>query len=177
MSEPQTEPLELAELPWTALTAIEKRDLVKHYADKHMSAGQIARTLNVSRNAVVGVVHRNRQHITLSGGTGWGLAPRRKRPRPAPRHTNEPKIARLGPPPSTTRTSANALEKVMRGPAWTPLPGSTPTNLMGRDKHGCAWPVHDPAHPGATLFCNCAVDPASKLPYCPAHLARYGRLK
>lgn len=152
---------------WVSLSKDEKADLVRPLAAEHKSAGQIASILGISRNAVVGVVHRNRTTIKLHGNPSSGataLRARRKGMRPS---TVGTKQARLGPPKSATRESWAAIERIERDKVWVPLPGTTPADLMSRK--GCNWPV---TVDGKTLFCNCQIAD-DKLPYCADHLRRY----
>lgn len=156
------------ETEWTKLTKEQKADVVRPLAAERKSAGQIAQILGISRNAIVGVVHRNRKTITLHGNPKAGAAALRARKR-----DNMRKKARLGPPKSATEATWATIERIEQNKVWQPLPGTTPADLLTRAKKGCAWPV---TVDGKTLFCNCPVS-HDKLPYCEAHLRRYGKVE
>lgn len=143
---------------WEALTPIQKRDVVKRHADGHKSAGQIAEILGITRNRVIGVVHRHKGAIRLTGAaTGAARAKKRKRATMTP----DRKVKF----PRTPKAIADAL---VNGEAWRPLPGSAPATLEHRS--GCVWPV---TVGGRTLFCNCSVPDDRKLKYCDVHMGKY----
>ncbi|MFN4023401.1 MAG: GcrA family cell cycle regulator [Hyphomonas sp.] len=144
--------------------------LKKLWAEGH-SASQIAKQLGgVTRNAVIGKVHR----LGLSGRA----TPSRpvKRPprlaRPKPRFVTEP-VAAAAPaasPPLPGVTAAPAPPE--RGHALTALPplpmadGAPATILTLRDSM-CKWPIGDPADP-KFAFCGRKADCG---PYCAEHAA------
>jgi len=143
--------------------------LTRLWAQGDLSAADIARRLGVSRNAVLGKVHR------------LGLSNRRpprvvRKPRPpAPRRPN----GTCSPSPRRSRPQP-PLRRSFRGEA-PPSPSPAPRDeLPGLVAHleelpprTCHWPVGDPADPGFS-FCGRAADPG---PYCLVHDRVAHRLK
>ncbi len=138
--------------------------LKKLWAEGH-SASQIARQLGgVTRNAVIGKVHR----LGLSGRA----TPSRpvKRPprlaRPKPQFVAQPATAAApGQRPAATGVPTVAEKAAMA--ALPPLPlkdGEAATILTIRDSM-CKWPIGDPADP-AFAFCGRKADCG---PYCQDH--------
>lgn len=138
--------------------------LKKLWAEGH-SASQIARQLGgVTRNAVIGKVHR----LGLSGRA----TPSRpvKRPprlaRPKPQFVSQP-VAASG---SGQRPAATAVPTAVEKAAMAALPplplkdGEAATILTIRDSM-CKWPIGDPADP-AFAFCGRKADCG---PYCQDH--------
>jgi hypothetical protein len=153
------------------MTAAEKRQAVRDLADGKRSAGEIAAILGISRNAVIGVVHRarGRDAIQLSDRVAAGRAARRasqRRKRIGQRRRSIPnRHVKIFTP------DAAVVDELEAAPAWRPLEGSTPVGLL--DRTGCKWPV---TVSGQTLFCNCELH-ADEKNYCPAHRAAYTRKK
>ena len=142
---------------WSTMTFRQKVTLVRALMDGRRSMTQAARMIGqgVTRSEVAGVIYRARQQ---------GFAPIDTQPPQAPPR----------PRPQKARPKA-VYQPLWHGtPVWSPLPGTTPVTLNDRGKHGCAWPV---TVDGKTLFCNCPVNPDSKLPYCGDHLAMYRERK
>ena len=148
--------------------------LKKLWAEGH-SASQIAKQLGgVTRNAVIGKVHR----LGLSGRA----TPSRpvKRPprlaRPKPRFIPEATVTAApaaSPPaktlPGLTEQPATAVARVPSTAPLPPLPmadGAPATILTLRDSM-CKWPIGDPADP-KFAFCGRKADCG---PYCAEHAA------
>lgn len=115
-----------------------------------LSAREVARRLGVSRNAVIGKIHR----LGLSGGRRRAGAARPAgavRPRGPRRARSAPALRRAGPAPAE---------------ADPDLPGQA--DLLSLSPGDCRWPVGDPRAAGFA-FCG---RPAAQGPYCPAHAAR-----
>ncbi len=113
------------------------------------SATTVARALGVTRNAVVGKVHR----LGLSGD-GRHAAAQVRPPKAAPPRATRPRGPRpVVPPP---RPAAVAVVE--------PLVGLAPC-LELLEAHVCHWPIGDPHAEGFT-FCG---RPASPGPYCEPH--------
>lgn len=140
------------------------------------SAAQIAAALKLSRNAVIGKVHRLRlpERATTLRATGPVRPPRPKAPPRSPSQKREkvvrPRVSHI----TGQRAQRPAVPdyRPPRSDAWTPLPGITPVTL--EHMTGCKWPVSDPFWPRGSvdLFCNCEQQPGSS--YCPAHTKRAG---
>lgn len=142
--------------------------LKKLWAEGH-SASQIAKQLGgVTRNAVIGKVHR----LGLSGRA----TPSRpvKRPprlaRPKPRFLADGTVAAAAAAPATPAPSlpvpALAIE---RATAIKPLPpllvDGTPATILTLRDTMCKWPIGDPADP-KFAFCGRKADCG---PYCAEH--------
>lgn len=141
--------------------------LKKLWAEGH-SASQIAKQLGgVTRNAVIGKVHR----LGLSGRA----TPSRpvKRPprlaRPKPRFLADGTVAAAPViAPQAAPAPALAIERV---PAIKPLPpllvDGTPATILTLRDTMCKWPIGDPADP-KFAFCGRKADCG---PYCTEHAA------
>jgi GcrA cell cycle regulator len=110
-----------------------------------LSAAAIARTLGVTRNAVLGKVHR----LGLSRGDSRRAAIRTS-PQPAPTRKRR----------TVTRPAGDR-----RGPV-APNDLALVADLAALPRDGCHWPVGDPAQPG---FGFCGRPMAGAGPYCDAH--------
>ena len=147
------------------------------------SASQIAKELGgVTRNAVIGKVHRLGLSNRNGGGGAPAEAPAKAEPKPAP----ETKAAKAAPAPEPAAAPTPAVRKIV--PAGQPLPPQPSANeispealatvrevekkakklsLMDLTERTCKWPVGDPATDDF-WFCGLAVQ-AGK-PYCEAHV-------
>lgn len=117
-----------------------------------LSAADIARRLGVTRNAVLGKIHR----LGLSEPRSPGGAPRQARPSWTSR-PQSPK--RRAPPPARARPPAR--------PAAVDVGPGLVERLEDLPPHACRWPLGEPKSPGFR-FCG---RPAGERPYCPAHWA------
>jgi GcrA cell cycle regulator len=147
--------------------------LTKLWADG-LSASQIAAELGgVTRNAVIGKVHRlNLPGRAKSGGSGGG---RSKRVASAPRSGGYG--ARTGAPRSGPRTSgatalkqdaiADAIAEIDTRPIEdVVVPISRRLPLTELTEKTCKWPVGDPLQED---FYFCGVDCDDAAPYCTFH--------
>ena len=149
------------------------------------SASTIAKELGgVTRNAVIGKVHRLGLSNRVVGGTAEQAAPAAAaappavEPRPDPRpipatHSAEPiatpirgRIIPAGQPlppqPSANEISPEALASVREVEK-----GSARLTLMELTERTCKWPIGDPATEDF-WFCGLGVQPGK--PYCEAHV-------
>lgn len=148
--------------------------LTKLWADG-LSASQIAKQLGgVTRNAVIGKVHR------------LGLSGRAKPSSPARKAAAVKTAAARGTKPPTSAAKPKPKAKVVRAPsaprtpravalAPTPPPPPIDAKLMANGEyatimtitdHMCKWPIGDPGQDNFR-FCGRKTDPEE--PYCVAH--------
>jgi len=153
----------------------ERVELLKKLWSDGLSASQIAAELgNVTRNAVIGKVHR----LGLSGrakSAAQPAAPRNAAPRKAP-------------PRSPSHPMANPAAHATRGahalaPAFAPaveieaeaaplpsedvvIPFSERVTIMELREYMCRWPMGDPTSPD---FRFCGARSQTGLPYCSYH--------
>ena len=127
-----------------------------------LSASQIAARLGgVTRNAVIGKVHR-------LGLSGRGAPTRVTRRRPA-----SPRTARAS---TASATTATPRREAAKKPAPVPAPEpeeaellsdpATQANLLELNEQTCKWPI---GYPGDENFHFCGRRSAPGLPYCAAH--------
>lgn len=145
-------------LPWTD----ERVTLLKQRWKEGHSSGQIARELGgVTRNAVVGKIHR----LNLQG-------------RAAPKKEQKEKVVKPSKPTSvkSEKTASTSKPAVLVAEAIVPLKlpepeplvivrGQRVTILHLSDKT-CKWPIGEP---GTDDFCFCGHKPRDKSPYCEFH--------
>ncbi|NTJ41283.1 GcrA cell cycle regulator [Agrobacterium larrymoorei] len=161
----------------------ERVEKLKRLWAEGLSASQIAAQLGgVSRNAVIGKVHRlNLPGRAKAGGTVATSRPAVKRPAPAVAATRTQAFnsnARVAPSrPAQTRTagavalkdefeidSAEVLE--YRPASNMSLPTSLRLTLTELTERTCKWPVGDPLKDDFH-FCGC--EAAESSPYCKFH--------
>lgn len=131
-----------------------------------LSGNQIAVAMNIgiSRNAVIGKVHRMglplrrlKMPKTQARGRRWG-------------GRREASLARE----SLARIrSAPALKSapMPHSEAWKPIPGTSPISLLELTDQTCRWPLGDDR---PFKFCGCL--PAYGSPYCATHKANATRV-
>jgi GcrA cell cycle regulator len=150
----------------TVLTWSDERvEQLKKLWEGGLSASQIAAELgNVTRNAVIGKVHR----LGLSGRakTPAAAAPRQRK---APRPAQQP-MMRVARPMSRGNTAlAHAFEvDVEADPVVhdNVVPMSQRLSLLELSEATCHWPVGDPSSPE---FFFCGGKALTGLPYCAHH--------
>ncbi len=148
----------------TVLTWSDERvEQLKKLWEAGLSASQIAAELgNVTRNAVIGKVHR----LGLSGRakSPAAAAPRPRKPRPA-----QP-MMRVSRPISRGNTAlAQAFEVELEPDPIAydnVVPMSQRLSLLELNEATCHWPVGDPASPD---FFFCGGKALAGLPYCAHH--------
>jgi len=150
-----------------AMTAInwtdDRVEQLKKLWESGLSASQIAAELgNITRNAVIGKVHR----LGLSGRakTPSSAAPRQRKVR-APQH-----MMRISRPMSRGNTAlAQAFEvEVEADPIAfdNVVPMGQRRTLLELTEETCHWPIGDP---GSTEFFFCGGKSLGGLPYCAQH--------
>ncbi|MFY9897079.1 MAG: GcrA family cell cycle regulator [Xanthobacteraceae bacterium] len=119
-----------------------------------MTCSQIAAAIGVSRNAVIGKIHR----LGLSSGRPAGAGARANCP-PRARHPRGPTQRRL----LRLAYAQAPLDEIMSSIA---VISTHPCTLMDIDTHQCRWPIGDPA---STHFLFCGNDAIAGLTYCVGH--------
>jgi GcrA cell cycle regulator len=148
----------------TVLTWSDDRvEQLKKFWEAGLSASQIAAELgNVTRNAVIGKVHR----LGLSGRakSPSSAAPRPRKPRPA-QH-----MMRVSRPASRGNTAlAHAFEVELEPDPITydnVVPMSQRLSLLELNEATCHWPIGDPS---SSEFFFCGGKALTSLPYCAHH--------
>lgn len=170
-------------------------ELLKKMWGEGQSASQIAKELGgVTRNAVIGKVHR--LGLSNRAGSGGATAKAEAKPKPAapkpktaaPKAKVEPKTepAIKPVPPSEGKSTLPARKQII--PAGQPLPPQPSANeispealakvnevekkakkigLMELTERTCKWPVGDPA---TEDFWFCGLPVQQGKPYCEAHV-------
>lgn len=139
----------------------ERCDRLKGLFDQGNSASQIAEIMGLSRNAVIGKLHR--------------LGLRRGYDNKANHRVAKPKAPRK-PAPKAMRPLV--IPAAVRAPVWSPpvqidlprpneaLPESRRVSIMELRNGVCHWPLGDPGAPDFA-YCGADCDPARV--YCEAH--------
>ena len=171
----------------------ERVELLKKMWGEGQSASQIAKELGgVTRNAVIGKVHR--LGLSNRAGSGGAASPAKAdaKPKPAPKAKAEPKVQpktepAIKPVPAPeTKSPLPARKQII--PAGQPLPPQPSANeispealakvneiekkakkisLMELTERTCKWPVGDPA---TDNFWFCGLPVQQGKPYCEAHV-------
>ena len=131
--------------------------LIHRWRDGH-SAAVIAAELGISRNAVIGKVHR----LALPCRTTV-IAQRPPRASRAPRVTNARPSARS----LTARSTTPKPRRLTEPPTLGPAPAMVVTSLTLAPE-SCNWPYGDPKDPG---FHFCGRDKPKGRAYCAHHAA------
>lgn len=146
---------------WKAMTPAERADAVRPLVEGSLSAAEIARHFtDATRNAVIGVCHRN----------GMVLTRRRSAPK-----ENPPKT-KLMPPPSGQRAFVSNVAPPP--PAVIPMPAKAPPAVRPSEPvlftatvaNQCRWPLwghHE--RPKADAMFVCGSPTPDGRPYCPHH--------
>lgn len=156
----------------------ERVERLKRLWAEGLSASQIAAQLGgVSRNAVIGKVHR----LNLPGRAKAGGSTSAARPAKRPAQTNQRPAAFQGRTATTTRTvtraaGANMLKEEVEIDIFEDVEVSRPSNvvvpisrrlaLTELTERTCKWPIGDPMKDDFH-FCGCEISDAS--PYCGYH--------
>jgi len=175
----------------------ERVELLKKMWGEGQSASQIAKELGgVTRNAVIGKVHRLGLSNRATGGSK-AAEPKEKpasaaAPKPAPKPKPQPKTEPARPatpaPAASAETKAAIPARKQIIPAGQPLPPQPSANeispealakvnevekkakkltLMELTERTCKWPVGDPA---TEDFWFCGLPVQQGKPYCEAHV-------
>ncbi|MGA8076046.1 MAG: GcrA family cell cycle regulator [Xanthobacteraceae bacterium] len=135
--------------PWTA----ERIEQLRNFVGAGLSCSQIATEIGVSRNAVIGKIHR------------LGIGPGRPAASPArscpprvrrPRHSPQPRFLRL------FSAEAPSIEAT----AAMPIDTTQHCALIALAQGKCRWPIGDPCQAD---FVFCGSDAVTGFSYCPGH--------
>ena len=148
---------------WTT----ERIDQLRSFVTAGLTCSQIAAEIGVTRNAVIGKIHR----LGLSPGRPRGrqpsaLAQRMRTARATPAHPRAPRspIAQL----LRAMTKLEGMN-VVRFPSATETPAVESMkrcSLLELASHGCRWPLSDP---GKADFGFCGNDLIAGVSYCAGH--------
>ncbi|MFY9210966.1 MAG: GcrA family cell cycle regulator [Aestuariivita sp.] len=169
----------------------ERVELLKKMWGEGQSASQIAKELGgVTRNAVIGKVHRLGLSNRATGGTPKAEAKAKPAPKPEAKARPSPKTEPARPTPVVDPNEPKPATPARRQiiPAGQPLPPQPSANeispealakvneiekkakkltLMELTERTCKWPVGDPA---TEDFWFCGLPVQAGKPYCDAHV-------
>jgi GcrA cell cycle regulator len=136
----------------------ERVELLKKLWADGLSASQIAAELGgITRNAVIGKVHR------------LGLSGRAKSPSsasPRPRKTRSSGMLRVSRPAMRGNTALAYEYEPEPEPELIEIPVEQRKTLLQLNERTCRWPIGDP---GGADFFFCGGETANELPYCSYH--------
>jgi GcrA cell cycle regulator len=138
----------------TATWTPERIEQLKSCVGTGMTCSQMATAIGVSRNAVIGKLHR----LGLSSGRPAGASARVNCP-PRARHPRGPTQRRL----LRLAYARAPLDEVLSGMV---VISTHPCSLIDIDAHQCRWPIGDPA---STNFLFCGNDAIAGFAYCVGH--------
>lgn len=145
---------------WKTMTPAERADAVRPLVDEKLTAAEIARHFtDVTRNAVIGVCHRNGMVLARSGATPKESRPKTKTtPRPSGQRALVSNVA--------PRAAAIPM------PAKVPLAvkPSEPVLFTATVANQCRWPLwgHN-ERPKADAMFVCGAPTPDGRPYCTYH--------
>ncbi|MBR0796094.1 GcrA-like regulator [Bradyrhizobium jicamae] len=129
----------------------ERIELLKSYFESGLSCRDIAVSIGVSRNAVIGKLSR----LNLTRTT------------PGERRARRRKSAGLTAPRATAKQQLRMLQAVYEPEADdAPIVSSNSCSLFELNEQRCRWPI---STPGADDFCFCGNTPLGGMPYCSGH--------
>ncbi|MEJ2374561.1 MAG: GcrA family cell cycle regulator [Pseudolabrys sp.] len=136
----------------------ERVELLKKLWADGLSASQIAAELGgITRNAVIGKVHR------------LGLSGRAKSPAssaPRPRKSRSSGMLRVSRPAMRGNTALAYDYEVEPEPELLDIPEEQRKSLLQLNEHTCRWPIGDPGSPD---FFFCGGETSNEMPYCSYH--------
>ena len=143
---------------WTT----ERVELLRHHVVAGLTCSQIAAEIGVTRNAVIGKVHR-------LGLSGRAKSPSSAAPRPRkPRSSGH--MMRLARPSMRGNTALAPMYEADLEPEPELIENIIPIgqrcSLLELNESKCRWPIGDP---GTAEFFFCGGTPVEGLPYCNYH--------
>jgi GcrA cell cycle regulator len=137
----------------------ERVELLKKLWADGLSASQIAAELGgITRNAVIGKVHR-------LGLSGRAKSPSSAAPRPRKARSSG-QMLRVSRPAIRGNTALAYDYDLEPEPELLEIPVEQRKTLLQLNEHTCRWPVGDP---GGSDFYFCGGETATELPYCGYH--------
>src|SRR5262245_5043590 len=159
-------------VPKRASWDAERIEEMKRRFDAGLSCSQIARELGVTRNAVLGKLHRlrlTRPRDLASAQSEQRRAARLKTPRPpslkALNKTWLPRRVRMS-IAAQHELLAQAFDAAVSPVEAVPIHNGRGCTLLELGSAHCRWPINNP---GAADFCFCGNEPVKGLPYCAGH--------
>lgn len=131
-----------------------------------LSCGQIAGEIGVTRNAVIGKLHR--LGLTRPSDIAAAQVEQRRAARHArakPQRNWRPKRSRLSMAAQHEMLKA-AFPEPQTPAEDIPILNGRGCTLLELGQRQCRWPI---SSPGATDFCFCGNEPVKGLSYCPGH--------
>lgn len=146
--------------PWSS----ERIELMKRWLQAGLSCSQIANEIGVSRNAVIGKLHR------LGLSQPRDVAARQNEQRRATRLAQAPRVAAAR---KRARLDVSSQQALLLAAFPTlpavediPIHNGRGCTLLELGQERCRWPI---STPGAEDFCFCGNEPVKGMPYCAGH--------
>lgn len=146
---------------WTDETVEE----LKKMWDRGMTTGQIAKALNVTKNSIIGKVHR----LCLTARP----SPIKKNPhltKETKEVTKEVQTTKSEPKKAVCEAPQKQTKEIVKNKQSISTPTAHPCNvpLVKLDNHSCRWPLGDPRDDD---FCFCGKKIKTGQTYCEEHAA------
>lgn len=135
---------------------------LKRMWDRGMTTGQIAKALNVTKNSIIGKVHRLCLTARPSPIKKTDAEPKEKKPAKKEAPVKEKKKA------TESRQAKIEVKEVEAKPAPKATAETTNIPLVKLDNHTCRWPMGDPRDDD---FCFCGKRIRTGQTYCEEHAA------
>lgn len=141
--------------------------LTQLWTEGRLSASQIASLMGggLTRNAVIGKVHRLGLQPRIMYRNPFGNRKKRKDAKPKTPKPKRPRMILYSKAPTPEPEPVAFSAEV-----WEPLPGTTPISLLELSDAVCRWEVGGTHQSPGTGFCGCPV--AHGRSYCTEHYAR-----
>ncbi len=138
---------------------------LKRMWDKGMTTGQIAKVLNVTKNSIIGKVHR----LCLTARPSpIKKSDNSKDTKKATKSTKAEKETTKATPVKSTKCAKKPLAEECIQPVAPVVVEETNIPLVKLDNHTCRWPIGDPKDED---FCFCGKRIKTGQTYCEEHAA------
>jgi GcrA cell cycle regulator len=135
----------------------ERIDQLRNFVVNGLTCSQIATEIGVTRNAVIGKIHRlGLCPVRAPGGSGRPCSPRSRRERAASRRPLLQVLFYDG-------------GRVAQAPAIGPVQSAQPRSLLDLTKGQCRWPLGEAAGDCGSDLVFCGNDAIAGLSYCAGH--------